>query len=546
MTRTRSAWVYLLASALYFGCIPPPPRPPEPPDASTSDAGQEDAGLADAGVAWDGTATPLEELGDLQDTGRLSVCGIITDAGTSESCGDLSTFDLSRCNRDTLANVTPGGHYNQTLRTEANGTLFGGNVIFFRDGGTGLLNGKPLTDVLQDERTLLFSERITNPDGGTIRRSYVACESPGGSDFTGCFATCTNGRVSGRGSTFRATRLTWREGESQSSGLQLVSESRVALGWPVDVYVTKGHAYVVSIDNRNGVGTGGLSVFNVRNKDAPVLEKVITLSNDTYWNGVWAKGDALYVASDKRGVLVFDISEPANPRFLRDLPGEAINSHTVFVDGDRLYSATTNASGVLIFDISTPTAPFLLNRYLAPNTHPYPFPHDMFARDGQLYVNHGYVGYVVADARNPNDIRTLGTYAFRNQYSHATAVGTFAGRTIAFEGGENADAHLRVLDITDPAHMVKIGEFRLRSDISIHNMVLVGQKLYIAWYQEGVRVLDVSNPTRPTQVAYFNTYRETDPGRSDFLDGAIGIRVPGDGYVYVVDKPRGLLILREQ
>jgi hypothetical protein len=47
-------------------------------------------------------------------------------------------------------------------------------------------------------------------------------------------------------------------------------------------------------------------------------------------------------------------------------------------------------------------------------------------------------------------------------------------------------------------------------------------------------------------VAYFNTYRESDPGRSDFLDGAIGIRVPGDGYVYVVDKPRGLLILREQ
>jgi hypothetical protein len=28
--------------------------------------------------------------------------------------------------------------------------------------------------------------------------------------------------------------------------------------------------------------------------------------------------------------------------------------------------------------------------------------------------------------------------------------------------------------------------------------------------------------------------------------GAIGIRVPGDGYVYVVDMTRGLLVLREK
>ena len=35
-------------------------------------------------------------------------------------------------------------------------------------------------------------------------------------------------------------------------------------------------------------------------------------------------------------------------------------------------------------------------------------------------------------------------------------------------------------------------------------------------------------------------------GRTDGLfEGAIGIRVPGDGYVYAVDLARGLLILPE-
>jgi len=76
--------------------------------------------------------------------------------------------------------------------------------------------------------------------------------------------------------------------------------------------------------------------------------------------------------------------------------------------------------------------------------------------------------------------------------------------------------------------------------------VLKGERLYIAHYQHGVRVLDVSVPESPREVAYYNTFRETDPGRGDsFYEGAIGIRVPGDGYVYVVDTSRGLLVFPE-
>ncbi|MGE6761643.1 LVIVD repeat-containing protein [Corallococcus interemptor] len=88
-----------------------------------------------------------------------------------------------------------------------------------------------------------------------------------------------------------------------------------------------------------------------------------------------------------------------------------------------------------------------------------------------------------------------------------------------------------MLDVTDPANMRLIGQYALRPEYSIHNMVLVGTKLYIAYYQEGVRVLDVSVPPR---------------AGSEFFSGAIGIRVPGDGFIYVVDANRGLLILQEE
>ncbi|WP_232293188.1 LVIVD repeat-containing protein [Stigmatella aurantiaca] len=318
-----------------------------------------------------------------------------------------------------------------------------------------------------------------------------------------------------------------------------MSERVVDIAMPVDVYVTRNHAYVVSI-SRSGL-PGGLSVFDVSDKAAPVLVKTFQFPGDTDWNGVWAKDDALYVASAHRGVLLFDIRNPGDPQFLRSLQAGNGSVHTVFVEGNRLYA--TDLSGIILYDVSNALEPIELNRYA-----PFPIdsPHDMFAIGDRLYVSYASDGFVVADVSNPQSIATLGTYNFRDHYSHANAVGVFGGRTIAFMGGEGPFEHLRMLDISEPAQMVKIGVFQLRPIVSIHNMVLVGKRLYLSWYQEGVRVLDVSNPTQPQQVAYFNTFRESDPGRGGYFDGSIGIRVPGDGYIYTVDTSRGLLILRER
>lgn len=48
------------------------------------------------------------------------------------------------------------------------------------------------------------------------------------------------------------------------------------------------------------------------------------------------------------------------------------------------------------------------------------------------------------------------------------------------------------------------------------------------------------------EVGYYNTWREDDPGRGrSFFDGAIGIRAPGDGYIYVAETSRGLMIFDE-
>ncbi len=520
MTRNRLRQTCLAVAVLSLtGCPGPTEPPPEP------------------AYEWDGKYVPLEEKGNWPtDPGRFSPCQVLTTVGAN--C-DASNFELSACNTGSLANMATEGVHMLTTRPDSSlGELYLGSQMFkLRGAGNPvLLNGLAATEQ-QVGNARVFSVS-TSSAAGRVRRTAVAlCQAPQAPRFTGCYAQCVNGRISG--GTFASDRMTWREGESEASGLQLVSENRVDIGLPADVYVTQGHAYVVSLNR--GPRQGGLTVFDVRNPAAPVKVKTVQFDGDGYWNGVWAKGNALYVASAQTGLIVFDITEPANPRFVTSLPSGGGNNHTVFVDGNRLY-ATVDTS-VVLFDITTPTQPVELNRYSSADG--FSFPHDMLAIGDRLYVNFADVGYDVVDVSDPTQLRTLGNFSYPYQYSHANAVGTFAGRTLSFMGGEGPGEHLRVLDITDPANIVKIGRFQLREPVSIHNMLLVGKKLYLSWYQEGVRVLDVSNPTQPTLAAYYNTFREADSTQSVYFEGAIGIRVPGDGYIYAVDTARGLFILRE-
>lgn len=513
--------------------------------------GEPDAGVEGGG--WDGGATSLEEYGNWLDKGPYAPCSV-REVSAPLRCEGLGpeSFDLSACDTEALALVEQEGIYQASQRYEARlqdgGTqvTFGAGIGFMLNGpgSGGTLASRPLISRRTEGGTFFISSGSVT--GTAVSRVYAGCQRPTPETLTGCYVTCNAaGNVSQRG-TFEAHRMVWHAGEPESSGgMTLVSEGHVALGKPVDVYVAKNHAYVVSVSESLTGKSGGLTVFDVTDKRNPVLKKSISLPGDNYWNGVWAHEDALYIASGVAGIIVYDISQPAEPVFVRALYSGDYGVHTVLVHGGRLY-ATANEGRTDIYDLANPLAPVPLQSLTLPDQFTSGGPHDLFVYEDRLYVSNAQGGYAIVDITRLDDMKLLGQYTYRDVYSHHSAVGTFAGRTIAFEGGEFAGSHLRVLDVTDPVSIVKIGEHRLRPVSSIHNLILKGTRLYIAWYQEGVRVLDVANPTRPRQVAHYNVFREGDPARTDgVFQGAFGIRLPGDGYIYVVESARGLLIFDE-
>ncbi|MBJ6761123.1 hypothetical protein JGU66_10145 [Myxococcaceae bacterium JPH2] len=484
----------------------------------------------------------LVEDGDWNDTGAFAPCLVVTRA----PCGARNNFESGACDPASLAAFDTESAYTMHVRVtrpayaEALGFIPQAMLPSASDAGTA--GGYPLTEREVTPSSFFLTSQHEDLQGRVIRRTYLGCRQPTPGHLQGCYVECTNDTVAAHG-TFDAWKFTPAANEPVASGLEQVSETRMDLGTPADVYVTHGHAYVVSL-------RGGLYVYDVRDPAHPVLTAHVFRETDNYWNGVWAKDNALYVASAARGVLVFDLQDPAHPVLAGAAPTQSINVHTLYITENLLLAASSDPDGVvLVFDITQPLRPVLLSQFQANGFNPSRSygPHDMFAFERRLYVNYWGAGYVVASLEDPTAPVELGRFRYEHSTSHANAVGRIQGRLIGFEGGEDWGAHLRVLDLTDPAAPRRIGEHQRSGHVSIHNMVLVGTRLYVAWYHEGVRVLDVAEPEHPREVAWFNTFRATDPERGvSFYEGTIGIRVPGDGYVYAVDTSRGLLVLREQ
>jgi hypothetical protein len=215
---------------------------------------------------------------------------------------------------------------------------------------------------------------------------------------------------------------------------------------------------------------------------------------------------------------------------------------------------------VLIYDIQNPSAPSLLARHVVKDSVPAagesPVGGAVF--NDRLYIGHWRYGLAVADVTTPNKPQDKGSYRYDKATSRYVAVGTIGDRTIVFEASEGWGSRVRALEVTEPEvatqplNLRELASYELGPASSVLGLTLVGTKLYVAHSLDGLRVLDVSSlggagPYQLSHASWYNTWRETDPGRGRFfLDGLSSVKVPGDGYIYATDTSRGLLIFREQ
>lgn len=482
---------------------------------------------------------------------------------------DPSDFDPLGCESGTFTGLDPTGIWHHDVHIAEFGD-FPGATRFdpVGLGFTAAINARPTDDVRLTDDYLFVRLAYDSASGDPRVRTYYACARAADGSLTGKVAFCQGGGC--LLGTFLSVQVRRLPGEAESQGLSLVSEwsGDPAAPWPADaggeitvnVRVAGGVAYVARY-------VDGLRIVDVSNPAAPsdlgwspvALPDQSEIYNDVkIVDGPTGKRYALMGSSD-RGVVVIDVTDPSAPAERGTFPpipaGEDhVNVHTLFTETrggvTRAYLANTTTVGLDVWDVTDPEAPAALGSYVDPDvaTDFSAYLHDLYVQDGLVYLNYWGLGFIVVDANDPAAIAEVGQFnAYERRTNHSSWVTTLtSGRKVAVVGDEDFTAHVRIIDVDPaaPTYMQMIGELSLRPEVSVHNIMAFGDRAYISWYQDGIRIVDLADPATPTVVAYFNTWDGRD-GMS-FYEGAIGLDVDlNSGLVYAADTARGLLILDE-
>ncbi len=153
---------------------------------------------------------------------------------------------------------------------------------------------------------------------------------------------------------------------------------------------------------------------------------------------------------------------------------------------------------------------------------------------------------------DPNKPSSLGVATYddvpiNNQYIHSgwgTEDKNFVLLHDEFDearGGLNTT--VRIFSITDLANPIQVGQWTGTTQAIDHNGFVRGNRYYMSNYERGLTILDITDPTTPVEVGFFDTYT---PDNSSNFNGAWGVYpfLPS-GNILVSDINSGLYILKD-
>ena len=231
----------------------------------------------------------------------------------------------------------------------------------------------------------------------------------------------------------------------------------------------------------------GLQAVDLSDPDKPAARGSVALPG--YKPSLRARGPYLYatVNADSKeqfgGLAVFDISDPAAPRLLAQMPTVTSGPTLVELVKDTAYVLNPTA-GIQIVDLSKPDAPSPLSTYKADN--------GAVAVDGERLYLATAKGLEILDVSNPAKPRGLAVHplAHAGGFSAVKVAGARAYLTTA-DFGSTDFGTLIVLDLSDPDRPVEVG--RAAAQANAHTVEQAGPQIAVAFGRRGLLLFqDVS------------------------------------------------------
>jgi len=319
-----------------------------------------------------------------------------------------------------------------------------------------------------------------------------------------------------------------------------------------------------------------------------LLGQLDPFDGENRYGDVWGEGNYAYLASyNGNGVMIIDISDPSSPKLAGHYnPAENGRIQDVVVINGIGYFGAENRGGLHIVDVRNPANPVLLS-HVTTDKNGHANVHELFVADGVLYEADSRTNRVkVFDVTNPaapvfvRDIDTsdpavhaavvvngrLFTSGLRGktdiydvrrvlveQPAHLGAVDSGVGSHSSWVSNdgkimavarETPNGDVRLFDITNPSSATLISTISPQSlgieAFSPHNPYIVGNLLFVSWYQAGLVVIDITNPQQPRLAGSYDTF----PGTTTGFKGCWGV-YPFMGFdrMLLSDMDGGLLIV---
>lgn len=303
-----------------------------------------------------------------------------------------------------------------------------------------------------------------------------------------------------------------------SNPVNPVKLSSIGAGWWMDgLAVAEDFAYT-TIENPPQI-----KVINVSDPVHPYLASTYRPPREMAFYGVAARANRLYTVLERSnprgGFQVVDVSDPANPALAGTFPLPLYTE--VVVTADTFAFTGIQGGGVEVYSIADPSNIFLLGE--TGDT----------SRIGRLFVDRPYV---YAAVYNSNFFQVVDVSDPRNPVIVGKIDSLGYGHDVAVRSGlayVSVGEYLRIIDVSAPAQPTQVAKLKLPS--SAFGLDLSGDYCYVADWYGGIQVVDVSDPTNPVVAASCPTP----------YAAAVDLVVRGD-YVYYSDvQGFGILDVRD-